>query len=63
MTGVQTCALPISTPTAVAVYDTAGRLMLTAYGTDIDLSALHSGIYIVRTTNVEPYTSTGIIIP
>ena len=37
--------------------------MLTAYGTDIDLSALHSGIYIVRTTNVEPYTSTGIIIP
>lgn len=55
--------LLFATPTAVAVYDTAGRLVLTAYGTDIDLSALHSGIYIVRTTNVEPYTSTGIIIP
>lgn len=55
--------LLFATPTAVAVYDTAGRLMLTAYGTDIDLSVLHSGIYIVRTTNVEPYTSTGIIIP
>lgn len=55
--------LLFATPTAVAVYDTAGRLMLTAYGTDIDLSALHSGIYIVRTTHADTHTATRIIIP
>ncbi len=52
-----------ATPTDVSLYDTAGRLMLTAFGTDIDLSALRSGIYIVRTATADTHTSTRILIP
>lgn len=49
-------------PANVSVFDTRGHLILSDYGTNIDLSNLHRGIYIVHTSNTN-YRAARIIIP
>lgn len=49
-------------PANVSVFDTTGHLILSDYGTNIDLSNLHRGIYIVHTSNTN-YRAARIIIP
>lgn len=49
-------------PANVSVFDTTGHLILSDYGTNIDLSNLHRGIYIVHTPNTN-YRAARIIIP
>lgn len=51
------------TPTAVAVYDTAGRLAHAEYGTRIDLSALQRGIYIVHVTSTQSSFAAPVFLP
>lgn len=46
-------------PTDVSLYDTLGRLVLTAHGSDIDLSTLPCGIYVVHAGQ----SATRIVIP
>ena len=55
--------LLLDRPTTVYVYDTTGRLVHVAHGTDIDLTALHSGIYIVQPANMTAIQATRIFIP
>lgn len=49
-------------PANVSVFDTTGHLILSDYGTNIDLSNLHRGIYIVHTSSTN-YKAARIIIP
>ncbi len=54
--------LLFTVPAKVFVYDTSGRLVLSAQGKDVDLSPLHKGIFIVRTTHGTSHYATRVVI-
>ena len=49
-------------PAEVFVYDTSGCLVLSAQGTDVDLSPLHQGVFIVRATHGASHYATRVVI-